>query len=296
MQSKVTPHTIPELTSNFEAALKWVHSVGFPVERGRLADYRRILKKLNDEFDVHGWGGGEGQAHMKDLCTVLLEVREIVSIYRGLSIDSQPDGLDEIRHYVKGPFRSVDESPRNSSNRPRNVGFELYLTALCAYAGLKPIYETDADLSFRHGGYTYFIEAKRPMYSHSMHAVIKDANKQLTRRLSGGKDGQARGLIALDLSKVINPHDKVMPVLDTAHLDRLMNAEAANRIEELNSEWHKNRAAGTVGVLLCFKLLTQFAPKRDLNTLRWISFVQFGSHPGLTELGSTLQSAIRHVC
>lgn len=52
-----------------------------------------------------------------------------------------------------------------------------------------------------HEGHTYFVEAKRPLYSHSIHAAIKDTNKQLTRRIEGVDEGMARGLIALDLSK-----------------------------------------------------------------------------------------------
>lgn len=296
MHSQVTRHTIPELASDFEAALDWVGSVGFPVERGRIDDYRRILLKLNSDFDKTGWGDVSDQMQMKRLCTVLLEVREMVSIYRGLSIDSDPDGLTEFKHYVKGPFSAVDELHKTASNKARNTGFELYLNALCAYANLKPMYQTDADLSFKHGDYTYFVEAKRPMASTSMHAVIKDANKQLGRRLAGVDGGKARGLIALDLSKVINPHDRVLPVLDAAHLDRMMNIETSDRIKELQGEWHKNKAPGTVGVLLCFKLLTQFAPKGDLNTLRWISFVKFGEHPGLEELASQLQAVIRQIC
>lgn len=296
MHSQVTRHTVAELASDLEAALEWVSSVGFPVERGRLADYRRIMAKISDGYEERGWGDVRDPEHMKRVCTTLLELREIVSIYRGLSIDSDPDGLEGVSHFIKGPFSSVDESHKSASNRARNIGFELYLTALCAYAQLKPTYGTDADLCFQHGDFTYFVEAKRPMSSTSLHAVIKDANKQLARRLAGVEEGAARGLIALDLSKVMNPHERLLPVIDGPHLDRMMNLETEQRIKELEREWHKNRAKGTVGVLLCFKTLTQYGLEGDLNTVRWISFVRFGEHPGLSELIADLQGVIRHVC
>jgi hypothetical protein len=51
----------------------------------------------------------------------------------------------------------------------------------------------------------------------------------------------------------------------------------------------------TVGVLLCFKLLTQFQPTGDLNRLRWISFVQFEYDSNLLELRQRLQAVIRHM-
>lgn len=296
MQSQVTRHTIKELSLDFNAAVEWVASVGFPIERGRIADYRKMLTKVADRFDIHRWDDFEDQEYAKQVCTVLLEVRELVSIHRGLSDISDPADLHAMRHFLKGPFKPTDESVNNSSNRPRNIGFELYLTALFAYAKLMPIYGTDADLCFEHNDYTFFVEAKRPMFSHSINAAIKDANKQLTRRLEGTQSTMARGLIALDLSKIINPRDKVMPVRDTRHLDQLMNGETQLQIGDLARYWHKGRNSGTVGVLLHFRLLTQFEPNGDLNTVRWISFVQLSHDDALRDLNTRLQGVIRHIC
>lgn len=296
MQSQVTLHEIKELSLDFNAAVNWVASVGFPIERGRVSEYKKILTKVADRFEVHRWGDLEDQEYAKQVCTVLLEIRELVSIHRGLSEISDPADLHAIRHFLKGPFSSSDESSKNSSNRPRNIGFELYLTALFAYAKLMPIYGTDADLCFEHNNHTFFVEAKRPMFSHSINSAIKDANKQLTRRLKDTQKTMTRGLIALDLSKVINPRGKVMPIKDTHHLDRLMNGETQLQINALARCWHKGRNDKTVGVLLHFRVLAQFAPNGDLNTVRWISFVQFSNDDALSGLYKKLQDVIRYIC
>lgn len=296
MQSQVTLHAMKELAFDFNAAVDWVASVGFPIERGRIAEYRKILTKVADRFEVHRWDDLEDQEYAKRVCTVLLEIRELVSIHRGLLDISDPTDLHAMRHFLKGPFSPADESVNNSSNRPRNIGFELYLTALFAYAKMMPIYGTDADLCFKHNDHTFFVEAKRPMFSHSINAAIKDANKQLTRRLENTQSTMVRGLIALDLSKIINPRDKVMPVRDTHHLDQLMNGETQLQINALARYWHKGRNGKTVGVLLHFRLLTQFGPNGDLNTVRWISFVQFSNDDALSGLYTKLQDVIRHIC
>lgn len=285
-----------ELALDFNAAVDWVASVGFPIERGRIAEYRKILTRVADRFEVHRWDDLEDKEYAKQVYTVLLEIRELVSIHRGLSEASDTADLHTMRHFLKGPFSPTDESVKNSSNRPRNIGFELYLTALFAYAKMMPIYGTDADLCFKHNDQTFFIEAKRPMFPHSINAAIKDANKQLARRLESSESNIARGLIALDLSKIINPHHKVMPVRDTHHLDQLMNGETQLQISALARYWHKGRNAKTVGVLLHFRLLTQFGPNRDLNTVRWISFVQFNNDDSLSGLYTKLQTVIRHIC
>lgn len=285
-----------ELALDFNAAMEWVASVGFPIERGRIAEYRKILTNVTERFEVHRWNDFKNQDYAKQVCTVLLEIRELVSIHHGLSDISNPAELQSMRHFLKGPFSSTDESVNNSSNRPRNVGFELYLTALFAYAKMMPIYGTDADLCFKHNDHTFFVEAKRPMFSHSINAAIKDANKQLTRRLEATQSTLARGLIALDLSKVINPRDKVMPVKDGNHLDQLMNSETQLQINALTRYWHKNRNCKTVGVLLHFRLLTQFGLYGDLNTVRWISFIQFSNDDAISGLDTKLQSVIRYIC
>jgi hypothetical protein len=296
MQSQVTPHAMKELALDFNAAVNWVASLGFPIDRGRIAEYRRILTKVADRFEAHRWGDLKDQKYAKQVCTVLLEIRELVSIHRGLSDMSNPTDLHAMRHFLKGPFSPADESVNNSSNRPRNMGFELYLTALFAYAKMMPIYETDADLCFKYNDHTFFVEAKRPMFSHSINAAIKDANKQLTRRLEGTQSTMSRGLIALDLSKIINPRDKVMPVRNTRHLDQLMNIETQLQINTLAQHWHKGRNDKTVGVLLHFRSLTQFGPNGDLNTVRWISFVQFSNDGALSGLYPKLQEVIRYIC
>lgn len=296
MKSQVTRHAIKELARDFNAAVDWVASIGFPIERGRIADYRKILTKVTDRFEVHRWDDFEDQEYAKQVCTVLLEVRELVSIHRGLSGVSDSTDLHAMRHFLKGPFSPTSESASNSSNRPRNIGFELYLAALFAYAKLMPIYGTNADLCFKHNDHTFFVEAKRPLFSHSINAAIKDANKQLAQRLKDSESTMARGLIALDLSKVINPHDKIMPVRDTHHLDQLMNGETQIQIDALARYWHKGRNSRTIGVLLNFRLLTQFAPNGDLNTVRWISFVRFSNDAALSGLDAKLQDVIRHIC
>ena len=296
MRSQVTHHEIKELLHDFNAAVNWVASVGFPIERGRVAEYRKILSRVSARFETHRWNDFEDQEYAKQVCTTLLEIRELVSIHRGLAGISDPAELHAMHHFLKGPFSPINESANSSSNRPRNVGFELYLTALFAYAKMMPIYGTDADLCFKHNDYTFFVEAKRPMFSHSINAAIKDANKQLTRRLQGTQYTMTRGLIALDLSKVINPHNKVMPVWNTHHLDQLMNGETKLQIDALAKYWHKGRSDKTIGVLLHFRLLTQFSPNGDLNTVRWISFVQFKNDDALSGLDKKLQDVIRHIC
>lgn len=296
MRAEVTPHTIQEIAAEYSDAVAWLASIGFPVERGRLAEYQQVVTSLSANFPAHGWGDLSDAAHRERLCTALLEVRELISIHRGLAKLSDEESTRGFAHYLKGPYSPKNELAGAASNRPRNIGFELYLNALFAYAGFKPLYGSDADLSFTIGEQTFFLEAKRPTTSQATKELIGKANKQLARRLKMFPGNNAKGIIALDLTKVINPDNKVMPVYGEDHLHSLLYKEDKLQIELLSHCWHRKRHERVVGVLLHYKLLTNFLPTGSLNTLKWLSSVRLVDDPAIDNIGSALKNIIREVC
>ena len=296
MRAEITPHTLQEIAADYEAAVSWLAAVGFPTERGRLAEYRKAISTLATDFPAHGWGDLSDAARRDLVCTTLLEVREVVSIYRGLSALNDPAATRDIKLYLKGPFSAVREMPHNASNRPRNIGFELYLNALFAYAGFKPIYGTNSDLSFNVEDQVFFVEAKRPTNTNAAADLIGDANKQLTRRLKDRHSHKAKGIIALDLTKIINPENKIMPVLSEEHLHALMFNEDRRQIDAFSEVWNSKKHKRVVGVLLHYRLLTNFNPPGSLNTLKWIGSVKLEDDPALDHIGAELEKVVRAVC
>jgi hypothetical protein len=296
MRAEVTPHTLLEIAADYEAAVSWLATVGFPVERGRLADYKKIVSRLAEDVPTQGWGDLSDPIRQDSVCTALLEVRELISIYRGLFGISDPAATRDIRLYFKGPFSPARELPHASSNRARNIGFELYLNALFAYAGYKPAYGTNADLSFTHQNQAFFLEAKRPTNAKAAEDLIDEANKQLSRRLKDLRSHKAKGIIALDLTKVINPDNKVILVSNEDHLHNLMYNEDRRQIDALSMIWHRKKHKRVVGVLLHYKLLTNFNPPGSLNTLKWIGSVKLEDDASIDEIGASLERVIRVIC
>ncbi|MEN9367897.1 MAG: hypothetical protein RL489_2255 [Pseudomonadota bacterium] len=296
MRTEVTPHTIQEIAADYESAVSWLASVGFTIERGRLAEYRKVVSTLASDFPNQGWGDMSDPKRQKMVCTALLEVRELISIHRGLSGVDDKAATRDIKLYLKGPFSPESELSSSSSNRPRNIGFELYLNALFSCAGLRPVYGTTADLSFTLQDQTFFVEAKRPTSAKAAESLIDDANKQLSRRLKDFPGHKAKGIIALDLTKVINPENKVMPVFGEDHLHGLMYNEDRRQIGALSCFWNRKRHKRVVGVLLHYKLLTNFISPGSLNTLKWIGTVKLVDDPLLDEIGTALERVVRVIC
>lgn len=296
MRVEVNQHTLQEIAEDYEAAISWVAASGFPVEQGRLAEYRRTISELSGNFATDGWGNLDDDKHRERVCTALLEVRELVSIHRGLTSLEDADATKDLRRYLKGPFSPTSESAHNASNHPRNVGFELYLNALFSFAGFRPAYGSNADLSCNHLGQTFFVEAKRPTNANAVKGLIHDANRQLSRRLKQLRRHHAKGIIALDLTKITNPQSKVMPVFSEDQLYNLMYNEDRRQIDALSSHWHSGRHRRTVGVLLHYRLLSNFVQTGALNTVKWIGFVKLADDPALDGINKKLESAIPLVC
>ncbi|PRH36416.1 hypothetical protein C6V07_09185 [Burkholderia gladioli] len=103
-------------------------------------------------------------------------------------------------------------------------------------------------------------------------------------------------MIALDLSKVINPGNKVMPVRDEAHLFNLMYAEDKRQMQLLSGQILRNAHPRVVGVLLHYRMLTNFSVTGALNTLKWIGWVPFSEEPALYEIGERLGKVVRLIC
>lgn len=296
MLAEVTPHTLSEIAEDYERAVQWVQQAGFPVERGRLAEYRKIITTLSANFQTDGWGDLDNPVHRDSACTTLLEIRELVSIFKGLSGVDAPAAVAGLKHYLKGPVLPTREDPGNASNRPRNLGFELYLNALFAYAGLEPTYGNTADLTFSCSGRCFFVEAKRPLSAPAAETAVRVAKRQLIARLNSNGNGQAFGLVALDLSKVINPQNKVMPVSGKAHLYNLMHAEDKRQMRLLSGQLLRGAHQRVMGVLLHYRMLTNFTQTGDLNTLKWLGWVPFSEEPSLFEINAKLEKVVRLIC
>jgi hypothetical protein len=103
-------------------------------------------------------------------------------------------------------------------------------------------------------------------------------------------------VIALDLTKVINPENKVMPVDGEDHLHNLMYMEDKRQIQLFTSQLSTKPNPRIVCVMLHYKLLTNFLPEGAFNTVKWIGWVPFCEYPALVEISAALERIVRRIC
>ncbi len=174
------------------------------IDLGRARHYTSLIKQLFED-------GERSREHIlayNESC----EITEIYDLWK-MRIKHFP-GLDQkIRSvFSKGPVLHEDESPDNSSNRPRNDAFVFLLAGKLLEAGVNVIavdgtvldsseWKSNSDITLSHNRSVIDVQCKRPLTLGQMQKRVKEACRQLTKSISGSR----AGILGLDCSAIIRP-------------------------------------------------------------------------------------------
>src|SRR5262249_22223281 len=89
--------------------------------------------------------------------------------------------------------------------RSRNLLFELVVAGLLKRAGLPIRLDGDEDISFEFRNTSFFVECKRIHSTAKIQKNIDDAGEQIGKRCDIAEAPKTRGIIAIDVSKLIHP-------------------------------------------------------------------------------------------
>lgn len=246
--------TYREVANDLGRAIAWLESLGFSVAPTRIGDYRRHLNRVSDALET-----GTLEALLVDMGTsnlinTLFESTELRLIHQLLEPIATPDLVARLKSFIKGPAAYRDEKSGSSSNRARNVGFELSLGAQLLNSGIPVEFHPDGDLRFHFEGHEFFIECKRPQVDHQVNSRVKGALSQLATRYSAAKDpAAARGLVAISATKIINPFGNYYRTASRETLDAGLSRAVQEFIETHERKWQSPSDARTLGCILEFR-------------------------------------------
>ena len=148
------------------------------------------------------------------------ELAIITKAFKGV----EPTGLiSKLSELLKGTNAYLAEN-RSSSNRARNVAFEILVGARFKLAGYDVDFPPTSDLRIIKDKYEILFECKRPSSLKKLDKNISCARKQLKRSYRGTNKRNRLGIIAIDVSKLINPQFNLLISENEATLgDRLSN-------------------------------------------------------------------------
>lgn len=177
-----------------KAACKWIG-----IDLGRAVQYTSLIKQFFED-------GERSRKHIlayNESC----EITDIYELWK-MRLSDFP-GLDRKFRSVfgKGPLLHEDESPDNSSNRPRNDAFVYLLAGKFIKAGINVVAvdgsdsKSDADITLCHNQSVIDVQCKRPLSLSQMQKRVKEACQQLMKSITGGETG----FVGLDCSAIIRP-------------------------------------------------------------------------------------------
>jgi hypothetical protein len=265
--------TFLDIQAELEQAIGWLGEYGPRYYETRIARYRKDIAAL-----VKAYNEGKIPQLLKKrddetLMNSFVEASDLGIIYRGLrNIVDQDEALTRrIKALIKGPEYSKEEKPSNASNYARNISFELVMASHFAAGGYPIDLGNDADLSIGDGDSMLFVECKRPVSAKSIKSNIDLAFDQLTRRYEESKfKGRKRGFIALSISKIINPAQKLLVGKTEQHLRATLTSIVGMFIQQYNGLWQRHSDKRTLGIIVHFHTPAELEREGVYNTCRQI--------------------------
>lgn len=250
MSGLITDFSYDELSLRLNAAVEWLSSVGARIESTRIQTYRKSLDDLLRLY--HANDVAEGDRRRPEFINLLLEAHELLEIHKGLAGVTLPDALlPRIRMLVHGP-ESYPRENASASNAGRNAAFELLVASLIAQAGLPLNPMGTSDVSTTLGNRKLVIECKRPHSPSAAERNREKALKQLKKKYAGIDGARTRGIVALDMTRVLNQDFSTRCYSDPDELNNWLNAT----MEQLLNQYLPKDAAAlhrkTIALILRF--------------------------------------------
>lgn len=248
MPGAISHTSYSQLNRRLDALIAWLEEHRVRIPATRILRYRRSFDELLQIYE----SGDEERAwdRFPILINTLFEVHELLLIHEGLG--DAPGDVDlrsKLSEISKGPTNYTEEDGR-SSNRARNIAFELILASRLSSAGLQLDQTLPTDTACLCNNRTLLFECKRPMEKDNLKRNVKKAEKQLKHQYCNPKRVRSRGIIAVDLSRLSNPESNLLITKSEEHAGTILENLLAQYIDENVEIWRKAKGSKTIGILL----------------------------------------------
>lgn len=227
-----------EFKSDVESLCEWLQSLGVKFEKGRVAQYLRTQKAISEHIAKGNPAESESSVDFAQQADNFHDVSELLFIQQQLGDYDSKVFKTTLQLAVKGPILLSDETPGTSD--ARNRVFELAMAGRLRQAGFKPRFVEPADAVVTVDGVTCSLECKRIQSEDGLEDAIERGYSQTKHRIQGSL-ANTRGLIAVDISKVINPTgEQYFSATSSAHLAHIVEQPLIKFFERNEQKFRKN--------------------------------------------------------
>lgn len=202
-----------KILQDLEQFLQLCSSIGLRVGKERFTQYHREIVALMNAIKTRSLSG-QDEERLDKYRIALMEGAEVSLLLPYLQRCEPIAVSPKLKACldIKAPFVPNDEDA--NSNQARNIQFELFLASTLWRAGFQPVFG-EPDLKCQVGDRWFFFACKR-LFSPSLQQLrrrINEAAKQIRESRSTAPPG-TRGIIAISLSRILNPSQAARPTLN----------------------------------------------------------------------------------
>jgi hypothetical protein len=257
----MTIPTTPFATTSqdYDAAIKWMELIGIKLSTGRMKKYKQVIEYWTDAYK--NASDTEAKARFPDFFNSIFEIYNFIEIHQAFKLKpiSELDGIiKKLQKGVYGPTHSVDE--KLNSSAARNYIFEALIAALlhCPQNGMEAILDSESDTGVHIQNKKVWVECKRITTIERINENVRKASEQLETILQKSSNPNHRGLVAIDITKIINPDDKIYIRKNDAELKSSLHELIKGFEMENSSLWeriYERRHKNVIGTIIYFSLM-----------------------------------------
>ena len=270
----IPTNTFSQVAENYKKAKGWLANLGLNVKTGRIAEYEKVIDFLKENYRTASVE--DGQEIYRDFLNAANEIVEITKIYQAFK-DVPHDQLNSIkrklREGISGPVHAEEET--NDSTQSRNIMFEVSTQANFHRPEklIRCVFEEESDVAFKFERNLFYIECKHPFFSgdekgnrDKVRRNVKKACSQLMvnlkrRNNSGGSVNSKRGMVALDISKMVHAGgQKILKCATDKELNDTYDTKADEFIEIYRDAWEdlfERKNSRIIGMLLRYTTMAE---------------------------------------
>lgn len=262
------------ILESYTSALEWMQNIGVNLGAGRTSHYQNIVSNWTGSYRTASIVDGE--RIFPSFVSSMLEIHDFVSVYKAFKdVPAAELGgiVAKLNKAVNGPIYLEQETPTSAT--ARNFLFEALVAArLHAPAkGASAILDAPSDTGVLFGGNKIWIECKRVTSEGKIEKNTRKASSQLEEVFKKKTGSGHRGIVALDVSKILNPGDRIYIRENDAHLLKSIDSLMNDLIERFAPVWQKiyeKRNRKVIGTIVRFVFMSTSEERNLLvHTAQW---------------------------
>jgi hypothetical protein len=264
----IATETYEAVFEQYAAAMRWMAGLGIKLSPGRTSHYEKIIGHWKDAYRTAT--ADEGRQIFPDFVSSMFEVFDFVSIYKafeGVPASQLTSVVEKLQKGVNGPINAADETP--DSTAARNFLFEAVVAAKAHRPdkGIEAILDARSDTGISLNGKKIWVECKRVTTVDRIESNARKASSQLETILAGEVGSGHRGIVALDVSKILNRGDKIFVTRNDNELLASVDRTMDQFIEEHSHTWqrvYERRHKKIIGTIIRFSFMASSEARKLL--------------------------------